>query len=73
MRAVGAPRSRLWPDSGLDRVDAELATVDECDHVVRNVDIDEAAAELGALIEESRPGFTAPRPLHLGHRAPVRP
>ncbi len=27
------------------------AAVDEFDHVVHNVDIDEAAAELGALIE----------------------
>ncbi len=35
----------------LARADAELAAVDEFDHVVRNVDIDEAAAELGALIE----------------------
>ena len=35
----------------LARADAELAAVDEFDHVVRNVDIDVAAAELGALIE----------------------
>jgi hypothetical protein len=43
----------------LDWDDAELAAVDEFDHVVRVVDIDEAPAELGALIEESRPGYTA--------------
>lgn len=35
----------------LARADAELAAVDEFDHVVHNVDIDEAATELGALIE----------------------
>ena len=34
----------------LERADAELAAVDEFDHVVRNVDVGAAAAELGALI-----------------------
>jgi guanylate kinase len=34
----------------LARADAELAAVGEFDHVVHNVDIDVAAAELGALI-----------------------
>jgi guanylate kinase len=34
----------------LERADAELAAVDEFDHVVRNVDIEAAAAQLGALI-----------------------
>lgn len=34
----------------LERADAELAAVGEFDHVVRNVDVDTAAAELGALI-----------------------
>jgi guanylate kinase len=34
----------------LERADAELAAVDEFDHVVRNVDIEAAAAQLSALI-----------------------
>lgn len=34
----------------LERADAELAAVSEFDHVVRNVDIAAAAADLGALI-----------------------
>ena len=34
----------------LARADAELAAVGEFDHVVRNVDIAAAAAELGRLI-----------------------
>ncbi|MEZ5186874.1 MAG: guanylate kinase [Candidatus Nanopelagicales bacterium] len=34
----------------LERADAELTAVAEFDHVVRNVDVETAAAELGALI-----------------------
>jgi guanylate kinase len=34
----------------LARADQELAAQDEFDHVIRNVDVDTAAAELGALI-----------------------
>jgi guanylate kinase len=34
----------------LQRADAELAAVSEFDHVIQNVDVDAAAAELGALI-----------------------
>lgn len=34
----------------LERADAELAAVGEFDHVIRNVDVAVAAAELGALI-----------------------
>ncbi len=35
----------------MTRADAELAAQGEFDHVVRNVDVEEAAAELAALIE----------------------
>lgn len=34
----------------LERADAELAAVGEFDHVVRNVDVAQAAVELGALV-----------------------
>jgi guanylate kinase len=35
----------------LDRADEELAAQDEFDHVVRNVDVEVAAAELAALVQ----------------------
>jgi guanylate kinase len=34
----------------LQRADEEMAARDEFDHVVRNVDVDQAAADLDALI-----------------------
>ena len=49
----------------LARADAELAAVDEFDHVVRNVDIDVAAAELGALIGSPQSGHRARPTAHF--------
>lgn len=45
------PRTRRPCGPGLARAEEELAAQGEFDHVVRNVDVDQASAELSALIE----------------------